>query len=391
MKNIPKIHFRGFSEEWEEKELGEEFDVRDGTHDSPKYIENGYPLITSKNLCANGKIDFNNINYISEEDFNFINKRSKVDIGDILFGMIGTIGNPVIVEKEGFAIKNVALIKSQNQSNKFLFYYLFSNFIKEQFFIKNTGGTQKFIALNVIRKLIFKFPPIQEQQKIGKLFETIDKLILTQEKKHKQLENIKKSFLEKLFPQDDKNIPKIRFRGFSEEWEERKIKNIFDDITRGYVLSKNKISNKQTTKFKYPVYSSQTLNNGLLGYYSEYLYENAITWTTDGANAGDVKYRKEKFYCTNVSGVLISKKGFSNQCIAEILNTQTKKYVSYVGNPKLMNNVMSEIIINIPPLILEQQKIGIFFQKLDKLLELNQQKITKLKQIKKSLLNKMLI
>ena len=93
-----------------------------------------------------------------------------------------------------------------------------------------------------------------------------------------------------------------------------------------------------------------------MGYYKEYLYENAITWTTDGANAGTVHYRDGKFYCTNVCGVLLDAGGFANRCIAEILGRVSKRYVSYVGNPKLMNNVMSEIKIWIPS-VLEQRKI----------------------------------
>src|SRR5262249_7974376 len=77
--------------------LGEVCDVRDGTHDSPKYVREGYPLITSKNL-KNGFIDFTSVNLISREDLDAINKRSKVDAGDILMPMIGTIGNPVIAD-----------------------------------------------------------------------------------------------------------------------------------------------------------------------------------------------------------------------------------------------------------------------------------------------------
>ena len=86
-------------------------DVRDGTHDSPKYVEDGYPLITSKNVVEGG-ISFDDVNYISEDDLNAINARSRVDDGDIIMPMIGTIGKPVIVHKDReFAIKNVALIK----------------------------------------------------------------------------------------------------------------------------------------------------------------------------------------------------------------------------------------------------------------------------------------
>ena len=81
----------------------------------------------------------------------------------------------------------------------------------------------------------------------------------------------------------------------------------------------------------------------LMGYYSDYLYEDAITWTTDGANAGTVNFRAGKFYCTNVCGVLLSDKIETNKVIAEALNNVAKRYVSYVGNPKLMNNVMADI------------------------------------------------
>ncbi len=102
---------------WETKKLGEVCDVRDGTHDSPKFIFNGYPLITSKNIVDNQLI-LDKVNYISQEDYDKINKRSKVDKGDILLPMIGTIGNPVVINIEpNFAIKNVALIKFNNPNN----------------------------------------------------------------------------------------------------------------------------------------------------------------------------------------------------------------------------------------------------------------------------------
>ena len=93
-------------------------DVRDGTHDTPTKTNFGIPLITSKNLTPEG-LDFSNITYISEEDHQSIEKRSAVDDGDVLFAMIGTIGNPVIVKKERrFSIKNIALFKL----NKSLYY-----------------------------------------------------------------------------------------------------------------------------------------------------------------------------------------------------------------------------------------------------------------------------
>ena len=124
----------------------------------------------------------------------------------------------------------------------------------------------------------------------------------------------------------------------------------------------------------YPVYSSQTKDNGLMGYYKDYLYENAITWTTDGANAGTVNYRDEKFYCTNVCGVLLGDKVTPNQMLAEAINNVAKSYVSYVGNPKLMNNVMAEICIWLPSEDTERKAISSFVYSLDYLITLHQSK-----------------
>ena len=154
-------------------------------------------------------------------------------------------------------------------------------------------------------------------------------------------------------------------------WEQRKVSKLFK-ITRGYVLATTETKQSSSDDKPYPVYSSQTKDKGLMGYYSEYLYENAITWTTDGANAGTVNYRAGKFYCTNVCGVLLSDKVKANQMLSEAINNVSKGYVSYVGNPKLMNNVMADIDIKIPNNEIEREKISELFSELDNLITLHQ-------------------
>ena len=163
---------------------------------------------------------------------------------------------------------------------------------------------------------------------------------------------------------------------YPEDWKEVQIGDIYQ-IKRGQVLATNKISSIKNNTNKYPVYSSQTLNNGLLGYYHKFLFTNGITWTTDGANAGTTKYREGQFYCTNVCGVLSSQEGYANACMAEIINKETPKYVSYVGNPKLMSNVVSKISVILPSLQ-EQQAIASalsdFDEHIDNLSELIEKK-----------------
>lgn len=224
-KNIPQLRFPEFKGDWENKTLGTLSDVRDGTHESPKYVEEGYPLVTSKNLTSDGQLDLSDITYISKEDFDAINKRSRVSINDILFGMIGTIGNPVQIKEEGFAIKNVALIKEKHALiNKYLINYLNTDSIRKQFYKENTGGTQKFLALNVIRNLAISFPKLDEQQKIASFFTSIDQKISQLKRKKNLLEQYKKWVMQKVFSQE------VRFRDDSghefPKWEKRKLGDV---------------------------------------------------------------------------------------------------------------------------------------------------------------------
>ena len=163
-------------------------DVRDGTHDSPQYLETGHPFITSKNV-KDGFINYEDIQYVSDKDYEEINKRSKVDKNDILMGMIGTIGNIALVrEIPDFAIKNVALIKNTgNVYYRYLYHCLQSNGITHQLGENLDGGTQKFIALNKIRELIIPVPCDCEQYKIGDYMESLDNLITLHQRKIKYI------------------------------------------------------------------------------------------------------------------------------------------------------------------------------------------------------------
>ncbi|HEM5299539.1 TPA: restriction endonuclease subunit S [Streptococcus suis] len=199
-ERVPKRRFPGFTDDWELRKLNNIADVRDGTHNSPRYIEFGYPLVTSKNI-KNGQVNFEDIQYISSFDYEEINKRSKVNINDILMGMIGTVGNLALVREEPeFAIKNVALIKNIGVVNiEFLYHYLGSYVIERQLQNSLDGGTQKFISLNKIRHLDIAFPSLPEQKAIGTFFSTLDRQITLHQRKLEKLKNLKKALLNELF------------------------------------------------------------------------------------------------------------------------------------------------------------------------------------------------
>lgn len=171
---------------WSWIRLSNIYDVRDGTHDSPKYQASGYPLVTSKNL-ASGTLSLDDVKYISTKDHQKIAERSAVVKGDILFAMIGTIGNPVIVDiDDEFSIKNVALFKPINgllNSMQFLRIQL----IVASKYLKNnaSGAVQKFASLTKLREQAVALPPLAEQQRI---VAKVDELMLLCDQLEQQTE-----------------------------------------------------------------------------------------------------------------------------------------------------------------------------------------------------------
>ena len=235
----------------------------------------------------------------------------------------------------------------------YLGYYLNSNAYHHQLLPLMQGIKVLSLSRSNIQKTSVSYPiAVKEQQLIAYYFSQLDNLITLHQRKCQ--------------------IDGCRFQSpLAITWEQRKVSELFK-VTRGYVLAATLTEPAKTDEMPYPVYSSQTKDNGLMGYYKDYLYEDAITWTTDGANAGTVNYRAGKFYCTNVCGVLLSNEVTANQMIAEALNNVAKGYVSYVGNPKLMNNVMADIEIMIPTHAEEREKLSVFFRNLDNLITLHQ-------------------
>lgn len=194
------------------------------------------------------------------------------------------------------------------------------------------------IAVNDFFNTKHAVPTIENQIKIARFLDLIEERIQTQIKIINDYKLLKK-YITKSF---------IKQKGTSYLLSE------IAELGRGRVISSAEIS-KQKNPI-YPVYSSQTSNNGVMGYLDNYDYEGEyITWTTDGANAGTVYYRNGKFNCTNVCGILKIKNGYDAYYVSNILNCYTKKYVSTnLANPKLMNNVMANIKINLPSI--ERQK-----------------------------------
>lgn len=390
-KNVPKLRFKGFSDEWEEKKLKDIADIVGGG--TPYTTENNYwngqvQWFTPSEIGKSKYIE-SSIRTITELG---VKKSSAkiLPIGTILLTSRATLGEMAILKKEGTTNQGFqSLVVKKNYNTEFIYYL--KNQISRYCYKNASGSTFLEISKSNLEKCKIKIPSLEEQEKIANFLSNVDKIIEEQEGKVKDLELYKKGMMQKIFKQE------IRFKDDTgidyPEWEEKIIKDIFD-ITRGQVIAKTSISPVKIDKLIYPVYSSQTSNYGILGYDSKYDFEGEfLTWTTDGANAGKVFKRNGKFRCTNVCGLLVEKditKGFANECIKEILEKETPKHVSYVGNPKLMNGVMGDITINIPCLE-EQKKIAEFLSNIDNIVEEENKKLEDLRQLKKGLLQQMFV
>ena len=388
-KLVPEIRFKGFTDDWEQRKLGEVAEFYNGDR-GPNYpkpseiVEQGVPFINAGDLI-NGHIDYHNCKHITSDKFNQLNG-AKLKINDIVYCLRGTIGKNGLVNSDANATiaSSLVCIRPVKLRPLFLFQILNSSIEERQRKMVDEGAAQPNISATNLKKFLIPVPNDNEQEKIGEVFSKLNHLITLQQRKLKQLKQLKKAMLQIIannrFLFHTKKVDMIKVR----------VADIYK-ITRGNVLARSEISNVQTSKYPYPVYSSQTKNHGLMGYYKDFLFKNAITWTTDGANAGTVKYRKGRFYSTNVNGVLLSSEGLANQLTAELLNLVAFKYVSHVGNPKLMNNTMGEIIFNIPKNVENQQYFSDCIESVINLIDKQEKATDKLNKLKKYLLQKLFI
>lgn len=405
-KCVPTIRFKSFFNHWSNTGLKEVKDVRDGTHSSPKYIENGYPLVTSKNLSDSG-LNLNDVSLISESDYNEINKRSKVEVGDILLGLIGTIGKPVLVETDGFAIKNVGLIKNGGQiQNQFLLQYLKTNLFNKYIQIEMAGNTQKFLGLETLRNTKVPVSSQEEQSAIGSLFRTLDDLLASYKDSLTNYQSLKVTMLSKMFPKAGQTVPEIRLDGFEGEWVEKRLKDISKRVTR---KNNDLVSERALTisaQFglidQEEFFQKKIASKDVSGYYlikkGEFAYNKSYS---TGYPLGAIK-RLDKYENGVLSTLYILFKtvDVDSDYLAHYYESDKwHREVSMCAaegarNHGLLNIAPADFFntrLVIPKELAEQQAIGSYFSNLDNLINSHQEKISQLETLKKKLLQDMFI
>lgn len=376
-------------------------DVRDGTHDTPKYISEGYPLITSKNL-KNNNIDFDKVNYISKEDYEKINLRSKVDIGDVLFSMIGTIGNPVLIKGQtNYAIKNVALFKDINLINMTFFrFYLETKFVIDKMKKEAKGSTQKFVSLKYLRNFPICYPSLEEQQRIvnriESLFAKLDRAKELIENTLAQFEQNKMAILHKAFTGEltvkwrkENNINEKNF------FNKVKLKNVIKLIS-GRDVSVS-LCNDKSIGIPYILGASNIKDNK---FFIERWIENPVVVSEKNDILLSVKGTIGKLYLQKEEKINISRQIMALRALNE-LNTHYLYYfllrecerLKFEGNgliPGISRKDILDLNILLPTLEEQQEIVNILdrlLAKYNKIKNLEQQ-LEKIELLKKAILAK---
>lgn len=304
-------------------------------------------------------------------------KSRKLPKDSILVTCIGsTIGKMGMASRDMATNQQInAIIVNKDVDCHFAYYAIQSSF--PRYMLSVAVQAVPIISKSNFEKLCNYRPTTEEQKKIGALLSLIDKRIEIQKSVIEKLKSLKSAIVDQMIKKNT---------ALSKDFKVSEIA----EIGRGRVISTKEINSQQNPK--YPVYSSQTSNNGVMGYLDNYSFDGEfITWTTDGANAGTVFYRNGKFNCTNVCGVLKLKNNFDAYYVSQILQRATHAYVSTnLANPKLMNNTMAQVRVSIPSYE-NQLKWSKLLKAIDKELEIMEKGFFQVQVQKRYLLSKMFI
>ena len=269
----------------------------------------------------------------------------------------------------------------------FLYYLIRSPIFRKYGYKIGTGMKVFGISATNVLKFESKFPSVHEQEKIGKLLKKMDDAIALHQRKLNLLKQLKQTYLQQLFPQNEENIPALRFAGFSEPWEQRKLIEEVDFFDEKRIP----IDSEKRSQGGYPYYGA----TGVIDYVDNYIFDGEyILLAEDGANIitrnSPIAYITEgKFWLNNHAHIMRMKFG-SNLFLLQLLEKQTyEKYNSGTAQPKLNGQIVKNMIFNFPSYE-EQIKIGSSFKQLDDAITLHQQKTDNMQGLKNVLLNRML-
>ena len=418
---VPQLRFKGFSEEWGEKTLGEICFIGDIDHRMPQSAANGIPYVMTGDFTGINEINFKNTKLISNNDYEQLSKKIKPEAGDILFARYASVGavRYVRTQREFLVSYSCAILKNNASfDSECLFYYLQSNGAQRQVGLEINTGSQRNIGIDSLKSLTAISPKIEEQNKVASLLSTLDQMITLHQRKHEKLVTLKKAMLKKMFPAPGATIPEIRFKGFSEPWKEEALGEISTNVSNN-TLSRAELNNESglaknihygdilirfgevldVDKDKIPFIS----NSELVSKFKAARLQNGdiiIADTAEDESVGKcaelinvgaafvlsglhtIAVRPTRSFATAYLGYFMNSPAYHDQLLRLMQGT---KVLSIAKTTIKQTTIFSPINES------EQAKIGAYFRQLDELIVQHSTQIEKLRQLKVSCLEKMFV
>lgn len=379
----PKIRFEGYSEDWEQRKLGEvfkEYSEKNHTELPALTIIQGGGTVKREEADRNLMYDESNLS-----NYKMVRK------DDFIVHLRSFEGGLEKSSLDGIISPAYHTFHSDVADSRFYYPYFRSHeFIKHKL-VPHVYGIRDGRSIDIagMKTIEIPYTSMEEQRKIGDYLESLDNLITLHQRKYDETKTLKKYMLQKMFPQNGEKVPEIRFDGFTEDWEQRKL----DDVVEFLDTMRKPLEGAKRIPGLYPYYGA----SGIVDYVDGYLFdEELILLSEDGANITDRNYpvcflASGKYWVNNHAHVLRTKQENENNFICNSL--ERKDYTQYntgMAMPKLNKETCKKIPISCPGFE-EQKKIGDYFRSLDHLITLHQRKCNELKEIKKYMLQNMFV
>ena len=414
--NTPKIRFKGFTDDWEQRKLSEltTMHARIGWQNlrTSEFLDSGdYMLITGTDF-QDGVIDYSTCHYVEKERYDQ-DKNIQIQNGSILITKDGTLGKVAYVQglmmptTLNAGVFNVTIKNENIMDGKYLFQYLKAPFLMDYVSKKATGGTIKHLNQSILVDFPVEMPKTEEQVKISRYFTALDHLITLHQRKCDETKQLKKFMLQKMFPKNGEKNPEIRFEGFTDDWEQRKFKELCDMVTVG-------IANSATHAYS---------DSGVVMFRNQNIKPNFLD-DTDIIHINsefEVKYKNKRL---KKNDLLVARTGYpGTACVVPEKYENSQTFTTLIARPnenvdpyflcQYLNSdigikyfestqigggqknsgagILNEMPVTLPSTIEEEKKIGDYFRILDHLITLHQRKCEKLKELKKFMLQNMFV
>lgn len=404
----PKIRFKGFTKDWEQRKLSEitTMHARIGWQNlrTSEFLDSGdYMLITGTDF-NDGAINYSTCHFVERERYEQ-DKHIQIKNGSILITKDGTLGKVAYVQGLSMpatlnaGVFNVEIKDETEVNDKYLFQYLKAPFLMDYVNKKATGGTIKHLNQNILVDFPVFMPSKAEQEEIGTYFEKLDNLITLHQRKCEQTKKLKKYMLQKMFPRNGAKVPEIRFYGFTYDWEQRKL----GEVSESYSGGTPSVGNKSYYGGSIPFIRSAEINSestelflteeGLTNSSARMVSKGDILYALYGATSGETGRSRINGAINQAILAILPHDGYDSEFLMQWLR-KSKQNITDIylqgGQGNLSGAIVKALEVNFPSLA-EQRQIGNYFQSIDKLITLHQRKCDELKKMKKYMLQNMFI